>query len=875
MNSGAEIHRNNKQKNTFDFDSLCCAECARSIENELRAINGVSAPCVNYDAGTLSLELDGGHTISEISPRIQAVAARYGSKLSTDGQSGRSGGTVRLFLGGLDCADCARKIESAVRSLDRVSSANLDFVNQRLTIETADKKMMPGLLREIEGIIRDIEPDVGISRHPHKSQDTGVLHLDGLHCADCVRKIENAVRKLEGVRSANLDFVAQRLTVTASNKHRLPELLREAEEIILRTEPDAVIRRGWNIDGGKDKNTEETVVIKEKKEQLSRAALITGFILFAVGIIFTFPQKIELMLFLSSLLLSGGKVFLRSAKNITKGRVFDENFLMSIATVGAFALGDYPEGAAVMLFYRVGELLQEIAVSRSRKSITELMNIRPDYANLRSGDEIVRVSPDEVSVGDIIIVRPGEKIPLDGIVIEGRSALDTSALTGESLPRDAEPGDEVLSGSVNKSGLLSVAVKKEFNESTVSKILDLVENAGSKKAPTENFITKFARYYTPAVVFSAIALALLPPLLISGAVFSDWLRRALIFLVVSCPCALVVSIPLGFFGGIGGASRRGILIKGSNHLEALNKVGTVVFDKTGTLTRGSFMLTEINAAEGFTRDELLEIAAHAEFFSSHPIAQSIRTAYGKEMDSRRVTDYEELSGHGVIASIDGQPVLAGNAALMQSRNIQYELPGVPGSVVFIAVGGRFAGSLVIADEIRPDSRETIVGLKAAGVRKTIMLTGDSRETGERVARELGIDSVYAELLPQNKVEILEEIIGDNPGGHVVFVGDGINDAPVLARADIGVAMGGLGSDAAIEAADIVLMTDEPSKLIGAIKTARRTRAVVWQNIIFALGVKVVFLVLGAFGIATMWEAVFGDVGVTVIAVINATRTIKS
>jgi Cd2+/Zn2+-exporting ATPase len=584
----------------------------------------------------------------------------------------------------------------------------------------------------------------------------------------------------------------------------------------------------------------------------------------------------RLVLFLASYILVGGEVLVKAAKNITKGEIFDENFLMGIATIGAFAIGEYPEGAAVMIFYRVGEAFQDYAVGRSRRSISALMDIRPDYANLKTAAGLRRVSPETVRIGDFIVVKPGEKIPLDGVVVEGFSALDTSALTGESLPRDVEEGSAVLSGSINKSGLLTIEVSKVFGESTVSKILNLVQNAGSKKSVTENFITRFARYYTPAVVFSALALAVLPPLIIPGAAFAEWINRGLIFLVVSCPCALVISIPLSFFGGIGGASRNGILIKGSNYLEALTKVDTVVFDKTGTLTKGVFSVTKIVPAGGITEEKLLYYAAHAESASSHPIALSIRNAYRKEIEAEVTGSYEEIAGKGVSVRIGEDAVLAGNAKLLETANIAIPPAEELGTVVYLAINNEYAGYLVISDELKADSKEAVEDLRNIEVKRIAMFTGDSKAVGESIANRIGLDTVYAELLPHQKVEYLETLEQQKAGsGKLIFVGDGINDAPVLARADVGIAMGGVGSDAAIEAADVVLMTDEPSKIAGAIRIARKTRNIVWQNIIFALAVKGVILVMGALGIATMWEAVFGDVGVALIAVLNAMRVMKT
>lgn len=765
----------------------------------------------------------------------------------------------------LCCKNCARIIAHEVGGLDGVTASNVDFDSKTLTLETESGEALESLAGRIEGIAKKYDSEIVLKRQePGKK----VMYLNGLDCAECAQKIENAVKKLDGVITASIDFATERLTVETADKNDLPAVLREASRTVLSLEPDV------KISYTKNKTAEPESA--DWKERISHIGLALGAVLFAVGLIFTFPQPVRFAIFLAAYLLAGWEVLFTAVRNITKGQVFDENFLMCVATIGAFAIKEYPEGVAVMLFYQVGELLQDIAVNRSRKSISALMDIRPDYANLKVGDEIRKVTPEEVAIGDLIVVKPGEKIPLDGKVVEGKSSLDTSALTGESLPRDVEVGGEALSGSVNKSGLLTIEVTKEFGESTVSKILDLVQNASSQKAPTENFITKFARIYTPVVVFAALALAIIPPLVVPGATFAEWISRGLIFLVVSCPCALVVSIPLGFFGGIGGASKNGVLVKGSNYLEALNSVDTVVFDKTGTLTRGNFKVTEIKTTNGLSEDEVLAFAAHAEGFSSHPIAVSIREAYGKDIDIGRISDYEEVSGHGIRVKVDGKPVLAGNAKLMDAEKIEWQKETVPGTVVYLAVNGAFAGYLVISDEIKPDSPEAIRRLKAAGVRKTVMLTGDSRATGEKVGKELGLDAVYTELLPQQKVEKMEDLVKEVAAGKkLVFVGDGINDAPVLARADVGVAMGGLGSDAAIEAADVVLMTDEPSKLVSAIGIAKRTRRIVMQNIVFALGVKAVFLTLGAVGIATMWEAVFADVGVTVIAVLNATRTMRT
>lgn len=603
--------------------------------------------------------------------------------------------------------------------------------------------------------------------------------------------------------------------------------------------------------------------------------IIIGAAVLATAVLLNLNNEwLQIALFIISYIIVGGDVVKRAVKNIFKGQVFDENFLMSIATIGAFFIGEYPEGVAVMLFYQVGELFQSYAVGKSRKSIASLMDIRPDYANVKKGDELVKVDPDEVQIGDIIVIKAGEKIPLDGKVIEGSSMIDTSALTGESVPREVEVGSDIPSGCININGVITAEVTKEFGESTVSKILDLVENASSKKSNSEQFITKFARYYTPVVVIIAVFLAIIPPLVIDGATFSDWIYRALAFLVVSCPCALVISIPLSFFGGIGGASKKGVLVKGSNYLEALAETEIVVFDKTGTLTKGVFNVQEIHP-EGVSKEELLELTAHAESYSNHPISLSLKRAYSKEINNGRISDVEEISGHGVIATVDGKKVMAGNIKLMKMMDIPYFKGELIGTIVHVAVNNKYIGYIVIADEVKEDSAQAIKELKAANIKQTVMLTGDNKSIGSKVAKELGLDKVYAELLPADKVEKLEELFSQkSKKGKLAFVGDGINDAPVLARADIGIAMGGLGSDAAIEAADVVIMTDEPSKIATAMKISKKTLKIAHQNIVFAIGIKIIVLILSAFGIATMWAAIFADVGVTIIAVLNAFRALN-
>jgi len=696
-----------------------------------------------------------------------------------------------------------------------------------------------------------------------------VFQMTGLGCATCAAKIEAEINKIDGVQSAHLDFVSQRLIIEALDPMAMRQITQQAGEIAARIEPGASVIIGETEDSAQ-------VAIKHTPGRNLRLLFFgIGFAGLLLAQFAPMPAWLSLMMFITSYLLIGAEVVLAAIRNIAHGQLFDENFLMSLATVGAFAIGDYPEAVSVMLFYQIGEFFQDLAVNRSRRSIAALMDIRPEFANRVTDDGIETIPPEQVGIDDIILVKPGERVPLDGTVLQGRSALDTSALTGESLPHDVEPGSEVYSGAINKNGLLRIRVSKPYAESTVARILELVQNASSRKAPTEQFITKFARYYTPAVVFAAVALAILPPLLIPGASFSEWLHRALIFLVVSCPCALVVSIPLTFFGGIGSASSQGILVKGSNYLEALNSIDTVVFDKTGTLTRGAFTVTKVVSAGALSEARLLEMAAQIEQFSNHPIAASIRDANGKALDPGSILDYHEESGQGLSATINGRSVLAGNARYLASRGIWHEQVMTSGTVVYLAVDGQYAGHLVISDQLKPDSKAAIQRLRELGVRSIALLTGDSESVGQDVGNQLQLDTVLAELLPHQKVAAFESLAAARTTkGKIVFVGDGINDAPVLARSDVGIAMGGIGSDVAIEAADIVLMTDEPMKLATAIEVARKTRTIVWQNIVFALGVKAIILILGAFGLATMWAAVFGDVGVALIAVLNAMR-IKS
>ena len=688
-----------------------------------------------------------------------------------------------------------------------------------------------------------------------------IFLLKGLDCPNCSAKIEKEVGELDGVQSSVVNLMKQTITVNVTQT-AADTIASQIETIVHSHEPDVEVSEIVQESYIPEKKQEANESYNNEDKKLT-VRLATGAAIYAIGMALTVfakvPLPIELAFLIVSYVILGGDVVWQAVRNISKGRVFDEHFLMSVSTIGAFVIGEYPEAVAVMLFYQVGEFFQSLAVKRSRKSISDLMDIRPDSATVRRNGELITISPENVSIGEIIIVKPGEKIPLDGVVLDGDSMLDTRALTGESVPRSVHKGDEALSGCMNQ---------------TASKIIDLVENASSRKAPTENFITTFARYYTPVVVILAAFLAILPPIILGGG-WTEWIRRGFVFLVVSCPCALVISIPLTFFGGIGAASKRGVLVKGSNYLEALNNVSVIVFDKTGTLTKGVFNVTDILPANGFSKEQVLEYAAEAESFSNHPIAKSILAAYEKEIDQSVISDYKEISGYGISVMAGEKKVFAGNTKLMDTECIEYTTCEKAGTKVYLAVDGQYAGCILITDEVKPDSKKAISDLKHIGVEKTVMLTGDDEKIGKSVAEELQLDKYYAQLLPDQKVEKVELLDSKKrPGSKLAFVGDGINDAPVLARADVGIAMGGLGSDAAIEAADVVLMTDEPSKLVDAIDVAKATKQIVMQNIVIALGIKSVFLILGALGIAGMWEAVFGDVGVTIIAVLNAMRILK-
>ena len=690
--------------------------------------------------------------------------------------------------------------------------------------------------------------------------------LNNLDCASCAAKIEDGLSKMEGVKSCSVNFTNSTLQIDAQD---IEEVKKKIKEI----EPEVTVEEIQS-----NKSVESRNIFQENKKELIR--IILTLVLLAVGLIFeegihnTKYRIAEYLVFIPAYLISGWGVLKGAFRSIVKGKVFNEHFLMTIATGGAILIDAMPEAVTVMLFYVVGELFQDIAVNRSRRSIKALLEIKPDYANLKSNGDIKKVSPESVKVDELIIVKAGEKIPLDGEITEGNSFVDTSALTGESVPRKVKEKDIVLAGMVNQSGLLTIKVIKIFSESSISRILELVENAASKKAETEKFITTFAKYYTPVVVIGALMIAVIPPLFITGQTYSDWIYRALVVLVISCPCALVISIPLGYFGGIGGASRKGILVKGSNYLDALTKVKTVVFDKTGTLTKGNFVVTQIVTANGYTEKDILRYAAYAESNSNHPIAKSIINAYDTKIQQSEITELKEVPGKGIKARVNKDEIIVGNDKLLHAENIQHDKCEVEGTVIHVAINSVYAGYIIISDTLKEGAQETIALLKKKNI-DSVMLTGDNKTAAEIIAKKLGIDKYYYELMPEDKVKHIEDILQSTPKGKkVAFVGDGINDSPVLARADIGIAMGALGSDAAVETADVVLMSDSPLQVVTAIEVAKKTRKIVWQNIGFAMGVKLFFILLGIFGIATMWEAVFGDMGVAIIAILNAMRVMK-
>jgi Zn2+/Cd2+-exporting ATPase len=740
---------------------------------------------------------------------------------------------LKIQLEGLGCADCAAKIESRLQKLAGVQNANVNFALRLLTLELADPEQTTALLAKAEAIAREVEPDVRLVR-----PDTA-LNRSGGHLSDALREKDHG-QAGEAADCGSLDDTCDHCAACRDGELGKPV-------------PDGDTR----------------------KRNLRLGMLGASLLIFVIALVLPLPALLKTMLLIASYGLAGGEVIWKAGRKILAGQLLDEHFLMSVATFGALALSEFGEAAAVMIFYQVGSLLEDRAVDHSRRSISALLDIRPEYANLQTEAGYSRVAAASVQIGDLIAVKPGERVPLDGVVREGRSFLDTSALTGEPVPRGVGLGDPVYAGTINKNGLFVVEVTQSFENSTASRILDLVQNAAGRKAPTESFISRFARYYTPLVVGAAVLLAFLPPLLIPGAALAVWVKRALLFLVISCPCALVISIPLGFFGGIGGAARRGILFKGGNYMEALNKVTTVIFDKTGTLTRGVFQVTSIHPV-ACEADDLVGMAARAEYYSNHPIARSIVHAgrHLSEPDYSELTEFEEIPGLGVSVRWQGRQILAGNARLMAARNIVASEPAEYGTAVHVALDSRYCGYLVIADELKPDAAQAIADLRRLGLDKVVLFTGDSQAAAEAIGGKLGLSAVHAELLPDQKVAELELLEHIQPAGKLLFIGDGINDAPALARADVGIAMGGLGSAAAIEAADIVIMNDEPSQVATAIRIARRTRRIVWQNIVFALAIKGVILLLGAFGLANLWEAVFADVGVAILAIFNALRVLS-
>lgn len=853
----------------YILDELDCANCAMKIERHVGKIKGVKECSVDFVSKRMFVDMEHEGIEAVLKETVQAIEPdvilrrKDDKKAASAGKQGASGKAghpeaEKHHSAQEDCgckkahhhdhADCACAHTDGHDHHDACNGSHAHENDGHHHHEGCacghDHAHEAHEDREIQGALK--------------------LYVKNLDCANCANKIEAYVRKMDNIKDASMNFSQGVLFVELQDASRSEDTIKAIMAVIPTLEDGVTVEL--------EKTTEE-----EKPSRMfsfqENARLYLGILLFAAAVVLE-AQSWSVWLFLAAYVMAGGKVVYIALRNILKGEVFDENFLMSVATIGALAIGSYEEAVAVMIFYEIGEMFQSYAVNRSRKSISSLMNIRADYANLWKDGKEVRVSPEAVGLHDLIVIKPGERVPLDGVIVEGTSSLDTSALTGESLPRDVSVQDEVLAGVVNLSGVLKVEVSKEYGESTVSRILELVENASSKKAPMEKFITRFAKVYTPTVVFLAIALVVLPMLFIPDAVFADWLYRALTSLVVSCPCALVISVPLGMFAGIGAASKSGILIKGGNYLEALKDIDTVVFDKTGTLTKGVFTVTQIHAIQR-SEDELLEMAAYAENYSTHPIALSIRKAYAKTIDAERLSRYEEVAGNGIHVQLDQHELLVGNYKLMQANGITYEEHDALGTIVHIAVDGTYEGYIVIDDEIKETSKEAIASLKSSGVKKCVMLSGDRYKVGEHVASVLGLDEVHMQLLPADKVEKVEELLQqESEHGKLAFVGDGINDAPVLARADIGVAMGGIGSDAAIEAADVVLMKDDPSALSTAIRIAGKTMQILWQNIVFSLGIKVVILILTAFGMANMWMGVFADVGVTLIAILNSMRALK-
>lgn len=867
----------------FLLEGLNCAHCAEKINDKVSKLDYVENSNMNFVAKKLSVfmenesiteanvskiakiihDTESGLTVSLLKNKVLGEISfdNKGNIIKSEKKDEIDENKVirvDFLLNNLNCAHCAEKINDKVGKLAYVENSNMNFVAKKLSVFAKAGDITKQHMSEIAKMIHETESGLTVSLL--KNKVVGALEFDNKG---------NIVESGNTTRRGRTD-----LNVLYANRNNSEEHHHEHGE--------ECGCGGHHHDHEHEEIKPKKVEKPKEKKEINKdlIKIIIGVFVYAFGI---YEMAVGntgtfgVVVFLAAYILIGGDVLLKAAKNLFRGQVMDENFLMSIATIGAIAIGEHSEAVGVMLFYKIGEYLQQKAVGQSRKSISALMEIKAEFANLVQGGKIIQVDPEEVEVGDVIVVKPGEKVPLDGIVTEGEAMLDTSAITGESVLRSVKPGEEVVSGTINTNALIYVRVTKEYGESTVAKILDMVENAGSRKSQTENFISKFCRYYTPIVVGLALAVAFIPPLVIEGAVFKDWLYRGLIFLVVSCPCALVLSIPLSFFSGIGSASKNGILIKGSNYLEALRKVNTVVLDKTGTITKGVFKVTEINPV-GMSEDELLRFAAIAEANSNHPIAKSIMESYNEksneEIKLSEIDKYEEIAAHGIKVLYNGKTILAGSSKLLDSENVKYEKIDEVGTTVYVAVDGKYAGCIVISDEVKEDSKRAIAEMRKVGITNVVMLTGDNEAAAAKIAEEVGLDKHYSGLLPNQKVEILEEIAKENSTGNTAFIGDGINDAPVLARADVGIAMGGVGSDAAIEASDIVFMTDELSKLPIAKRISEKTNKIVWQNIVFAMGVKVIVMLMSTGGVANMWEAIFADVGVALIAVLNAMRTLK-
>lgn len=885
----------------FLLEDLNCAHCAEKINDKVSKLDYVENSNMNFVAKKLSVfmenesitetnvskiakiihDTESGLTVSLLKNKVLGEISfdNKGNIIKSEKKDEIDKNKVirvDFLLNNLNCAHCAEKINDKVGKLAYVENSNMNFVAKKLSVFAKAGDITKQHMSEIAKIIHETESGLTVSLL--KNKVVGALEFDNkgniVESGNTTRRGRTDLNVLYANRKNNSDEHHHKHGESCGcGGHHHEHDHDHGEECGC---------GGHHHDHEHEEIKPKKVEKPKEKKEINKdlIKIIIGVFVYAFGI---YEMAVGntgtfgVVVFLAAYILIGGDVLLKAAKNLFRGQVMDENFLMSIATIGAIAIGEHSEAVGVMLFYKIGEYLQQKAVGQSRKSISALMEIKAEFANLVQGGKIIQVDPEEVEVGDVIVVKPGEKVPLDGIVTEGEAMLDTSAITGESVLRSVKPGEEVVSGTINTNALIYVRVTKEYGESTVAKILDMVENAGSRKSQTENFISRFCRYYTPIVVGLALAVAFIPPLVIEGAVFRDWLYRGLIFLVVSCPCALVLSIPLSFFGGIGSASKNGILIKGSNYLEALRKVNTVVLDKTGTITKGVFKVTEINPV-GMSEDELLRFAAIAEANSNHPIAKSIMESYNEksneEIKLSEIDKYEEIAAHGINVLYNGKTILAGSSKLLDSENVKYEKIDEVGTTVYVAVDGKYAGCIVISDEVKEDSKRAIAEMRKVGITNVVMLTGDNEAAAAKIAEEVGLDKHYSGLLPNQKVEILEEIAKENSTGNTAFIGDGINDAPVLARADVGIAMGGVGSDAAIEASDIVFMTDELSKLPIAKRISEKTNKIVWQNIVFAMGVKVIVMLMSTGGVANMWEAIFADVGVALIAVLNAMRTLK-